>query len=70
VQQWITERRMREARRLLADTDLTMSEVAHRVGYRDAGYFVRRFRAAHSVTPLAWRRAGRFVARQRNSPEY
>ncbi len=59
VQQWITERRMREARRLLADTDLSIGEVAHRVGYREAGYFVRRFRTAHGVTPMAWRRAGR-----------
>ena len=59
VQQWITERRMREARRLLADTDLTVDEVARRVGYREAGYFVRRFRVAHGVTPGAWRRAGR-----------
>jgi AraC-like DNA-binding protein len=59
VQQWITERRMREARRLLADTDLTVAEIAHRVGYREAGYFVRRFRAEHGVPPAAWRRAGR-----------
>ncbi|PRY36161.1 AraC family transcriptional regulator [Umezawaea tangerina] len=59
VQQWITERRMREARRLLADTDLTVAETAHRVGYREAGYFIRRFRAAHGVTPSAWREAGR-----------
>ena len=59
VQQWITERRMREARRLLADTDLTVAEIAPRIGYREAGYFVRRFRATHGVTPGAWRRAGR-----------
>ena len=59
VQQWITERRMREARRLLADTDLTVGEIAHRVGYREAGYFVRRFRAEHGVPPAGWRRAGR-----------
>jgi AraC family transcriptional regulator, transcriptional activator of pobA len=59
VQQWITERRMREARRLLTDTDLAVTEVARRVGYREAGYFVRRFRSAHGVTPVAWRRAGR-----------
>ena len=59
VQQWITERRMREARRLLADTDLPVAEVARRVGHREAGYFVRRFRAEHGVTPGAWRRAGR-----------
>jgi AraC-like DNA-binding protein len=57
VGQWITERRMREARRLLADTDLTVAAVARRVGYRDPGYFVRRFRTEHGAPPLAWRRA-------------
>lgn len=55
VQQWITERRMREARRLLADTDLPVAEIAGRVGYREASYFVRRFRTAHGVTPGMWR---------------
>jgi AraC family transcriptional activator of pobA len=59
VQQWITERRMREARRLLADTDLAVAEIAQRVGYAEAGYFVRRFRFEHGTTPATWRRAGR-----------
>ncbi|MGE0842223.1 AraC family transcriptional regulator [Pseudonocardia sp.] len=59
VQQWITERRMREARRLLAGSDLTIAEIGSRVGYRETGYFVRRFRAEHGVPPAAWRRAGR-----------
>jgi len=59
VQQWITERRMTETRRLLTDTDLTVQAVANRVGYRDAGYLIRRFRAAHGVAPQEWRRAGR-----------
>ena len=58
VQQWITERRMTEARRLLAGTDLTVAAIAGRVGYRDAGYFIRRFRAAHGSAPQEWRRAG------------
>ena len=58
VQQWITERRMQEARRLLADSDLTVAEIAGRVGYREVGYFIRRFRTAHGVPPAAWRRAG------------
>jgi AraC family transcriptional regulator, transcriptional activator of pobA len=58
VGQWITERRLREARRLLADTDLTVAEVARRVGYADAGYFIRRFRTEHGVAPGEWRRAG------------
>ncbi|ALE79899.1 AraC family transcriptional regulator [Pseudonocardia sp. AL041005-10] len=55
VQQWITERRMREARRLLASTDLPVAEVGARVGYPDPGYFARRFRAAHGVTAATWR---------------
>jgi AraC-like DNA-binding protein/quercetin dioxygenase-like cupin family protein len=58
VQQWITERRMAEARRLLVDTELTVEAVAARVGYRDPGYFARRFRSAHGASPLEWRRAG------------
>jgi AraC-like DNA-binding protein len=58
VQQWITERRMVEARRLLAETELTVEAVGARVGYRDPGYFARRFRRAHGASPLEWRRAG------------
>jgi AraC-like DNA-binding protein len=59
VQEWITERRMAQARRLLAETDLTVTDVARRVGYTDPVYFVRSFRRAHGTTPLRWRRAGR-----------
>jgi AraC family transcriptional regulator, transcriptional activator of pobA len=58
VQQWITERRMVEARRMLAETELTVEAVGARVGYRDPGYFARRFRRAHGASPLEWRRAG------------
>jgi AraC family transcriptional activator of pobA len=59
VQEWIAERRMAEARRLLVETDLSVEEVGRRVGYGESGYFVRSFRRAHGATPLAWRRAGR-----------
>jgi AraC family transcriptional regulator, transcriptional activator of pobA len=59
VQQWITERRLAEARRLLTETDATVAAIAVRAGYRDAGYLTRRFRAAHGSTPQAWRRASR-----------
>jgi AraC family transcriptional regulator, transcriptional activator of pobA len=59
VQEWIAERRMAEARRLLVETDLSVEEVGRRVGYGESGYFVRSFRRTHGTTPLAWRRAGR-----------
>ena len=56
VQEWIIERRMAESRRLLADTDLPIQEVARRVGIGDPGYFSRLFRRTHGTTPRTWRR--------------
>ena len=59
VQEWILERRMAQARRLLVETDLVVEEVGRRVGYGDPRYFVRHFRRAHGATPRGWRRASR-----------
>jgi AraC family transcriptional regulator, transcriptional activator of pobA len=59
VQEWIVERRMGEARRLLVETDLGVEQVCQRIGYNEPSYFVRSFKRAHGTTPLAWRRAGR-----------
>jgi AraC family transcriptional regulator, transcriptional activator of pobA len=55
VQEWIIERRMAEARSLLSDTDLPVSEIARRLGMSDPGYFSRRFRRAHGTSPREWR---------------
>ena len=55
VQEWITERRMAEARTLLGGTDLPIAEIARRVGIADAGYFARLFRSNHGVSPREWR---------------
>lgn len=57
VLEWITERRMTEARRLLVQTDLPVAEVGRRVGYADPAYFTRTFRRAHQMTPSGWRRS-------------
>jgi AraC family transcriptional regulator, transcriptional activator of pobA len=57
VQDWIIERRMAEARRLLSNTDLPIREVSRRVGVPDPGYFSRQFRRAHGMTPRHWRAA-------------
>ncbi|MDQ3786188.1 MAG: helix-turn-helix transcriptional regulator [Actinomycetota bacterium] len=58
VQEWITERRMVQARRLLAATDLPVGEVGRRVGFPDPGYFARTFGKIHGTSPARWRRAG------------
>jgi AraC family transcriptional regulator, transcriptional activator of pobA len=57
VQQWITERRMQQARLLLAETDMTVAALSHAVGYPDVSYFIKRFRADHGMTPVQWRNA-------------
>lgn len=59
VQEWITERRLDRARRLLVESDLGVEELASAAGYHDPAYFARQFKRAHGVTPLAWRRASR-----------
>ena len=51
VGEWIIERRMAEARRLLAETDLPVREVARLVGVADPGYFSR----THGASPRKWR---------------
>lgn len=55
VQQWITQRRLQEARTLLSETDLTVAAISRRVGYPDVSYFIKRFRAEHDLTPAQWR---------------
>lgn len=55
VQDWIIERRMAEARSLLAETDIPVAEVARRVGMSDPGYFSRLFSRTHGISPRSWR---------------
>lgn len=53
---YLTEVRLDEARRLLKDTQLTISEISERVGYSDASYFSRVFKKHIKVTPGKFRR--------------
>jgi AraC family transcriptional activator of pobA len=59
VQEWISERRMAQARRQLVASNLSVEEIGRSVGYADPAYFVRSFRRTHGTTPLRWRKAGR-----------
>lgn len=59
VGEWITERRMAEARRLLVHTDCGIAQVATRVGYTDPAHFIRQFRRATGSPPGAWRQSNR-----------
>ncbi|MEU4257283.1 AraC family transcriptional regulator [Streptomyces fradiae] len=54
--QLVREARAHEAKRLLARTDLTVRQVAGRVGFDDAAYFCRFFRRETGVSPGDFRR--------------
>jgi len=55
----ILDRVMLEAARLLRFTDLSVGEVAHRVGYDDPLYFSRAFKRRLEQSPQAYRHAVR-----------
>ncbi len=56
VLEWITERRLAEARRLLVESDLAVDEVGRAVGFRDSRHFTRTFGKVHGFSPGDWRR--------------
>lgn len=54
--EFIAERRMSEAMRLLQRGDLLIKEVAYRVGFEDANYFSRRFKRVVGRSPSSFTR--------------
>ena len=57
--EFLTRRRMEEARRLLARTELSVTEVCLAVGYESLGTFSARFRERMGCSPSEYRRAVR-----------
>jgi AraC-like DNA-binding protein len=56
---WLRQVRMREASRLLVETNLPVGEIARSVGFEDELYFSRRFHAERGMPATAYRRAYR-----------
>lgn len=52
---YVTERRIRQAARLLENTDLPVQEIARQVGYENAFYFSRQFRRTMGCPPRQYR---------------
>lgn len=59
VLEWIKERRMAEARRLLLETNDSVAQIAEETGYKETTYFIRQFRQFHHQTPNVWRQSHR-----------
>ncbi len=54
----ILARRLDEVKRLLRDTDMRISEIAARCGYRDANYLKNLFKKRFGMTMREWRSSG------------
>lgn len=52
---WVLDARIAAAKVLLTTTSLPIASVARRVGFGDAYYFSRQFRARTGLTPSLWR---------------
>lgn len=59
VKQWIVERRMDCARKLLIGTEKSIVQIAEQTGYLDTGYFIRQFKQLHGTSPHRWRKIPR-----------
>ena len=57
--QYLVRSRLRHAARLLADDDISITDVAYDVGFGDLSNFVRTFHRAAGVSPLRFRQASR-----------
>jgi AraC family transcriptional regulator, transcriptional activator of pobA len=55
--EWVEDRRMEEARRLLTTTAASIDAVARESGFSDRQHLSRRFRLRYGIPPSAWRRA-------------
>ncbi|MFG2196087.1 helix-turn-helix domain-containing protein [Streptomyces sp. NPDC048639] len=55
--EWILQRRMAQARLLLAETTRPIGLVSTACGFQDVGHFSRQFRRHHAMSPSAWRTA-------------
>ena len=56
VNAYITDLRIEKAKRLLSDTDKSISEISDAVGFDDYNYFIRTFKKWTSLSPLKYKK--------------
>ena len=67
---YFTRARMQRAGELLQTGNLSVKEVAAMMGYDDPFYFSRRFKSAHGIAPLEYRRSQSGATRESSNGEF
>ena len=55
LQDYLFQARINKARDLLSDINLTIKQVAYKVGFRDPNHFSRSFKKKTGMTPTNWK---------------
>jgi AraC-like DNA-binding protein/mannose-6-phosphate isomerase-like protein (cupin superfamily) len=56
---YLISRRIEESKYLLSETDLSMSQIAHILGFSSLSYFSQVFRKAHGTSPMDFRQTSK-----------
>ena len=55
--QFVLSRRLEYSKKLLADPDRSIAQIALAVGFANQSHFTTAFRKAHGITPASYRKA-------------
>ena len=55
VYSWLRNYRMQTAQKLLLETELSVAEIAHQVGYENPNKFSTAFKSVYEITPTQFR---------------
>lgn len=58
---YLISRRIEESKYLLSETDLSMSQIAHILGFSSLSYFSQVFRKAHGTSPMDFRQTSKKI---------
>lgn len=56
IQEYISNRRIVNAKQLLLNTDLSIAEIAESCGLQTTSYFIRLFKTSEGISPHQWRK--------------
>lgn len=54
-QDWIHQQRIAQAKRLIQESDMTLTQISAECGFCDQAHFSRTFSKTEGVNPMAWR---------------